>query len=117
MSRRSLARARKAAADQHSTAGRRRRAECQRERHLGAASTLPVDAGWGSVSADGSRVFWTSSHLYMRDFAKGETLRIGDGSFQAASRDGSRVFFDEAGDLRLCEIFEESGKDACSSPI
>ena len=81
--------------------------------HLGAESKLPAAAGWRPVSADGSRVFWTAGHLYMRDFAKGETLRIGDGVFQAASRDGSRVFFNEAGDLELCEIVEEVGKDAC----
>lgn len=65
-----------------------------------------------AVSSDGSRVMWTSEklsggHLYMRDMKRGETVQLdvvqsGAGSgenhpiFQAASSDGSRVFFTDA---------------------
>lgn len=82
----------------------------------------PTASGWRPVSADGSRVFWTvggpfSAHrLYMRDTVKGETILISAASpaFQAASSDGSKVFFTtNTGDLNVCEIVEEAGKDAC----
>jgi hypothetical protein len=94
-----------------------------------------------AISNDGSRIFWTTSgtptspgrHLYMRDVTKTpepETIHIdgaqgveeprsGGAEFQAASTDGSRVFFTdtqrltpESGaneskpDLYVCEIAE-----------
>jgi len=103
----------------------------------------------GAISNDGSRVIWTTKeenahrgHLYMRDTAKGETVRldaaqgiaepggIGVAQFQGASSDGSRVLFTdkqkltadstaeakfpEKPDLYECQIFEEAGKLACS---
>lgn len=80
----------------------------------------PTAGGWRPVSADGSRVFWTlggegSSHLYMRDMVKSETISIGAGVFQAASSDGSIVFFkDSEGGLSVCEIIEQMGKDTCA---
>jgi WD40-like Beta Propeller Repeat len=59
-----------------------------------------------AISADGSRVFWTSDagHLYMRDTSARVTVQIdaaqgipepasGCSAFQLASRDGSRVYF------------------------
>ena len=91
---------------------------------LGGANQLTA-GGWRPVSVDGSRVFWTLGELsgphqlYMRDMAKGETLRIGmpggsQAAFQAASSDGSKVFFKTGGgDLYVCEVVEEAGKDAC----
>jgi hypothetical protein len=81
-----------------------------------------MGSGWRPVSANGSRVFWTLDNqhrLYMRDIAKGETIRLdpssaGSGAaFQAASSDGSKVFFTDAGNLYVCEIVEKAGKDAC----
>jgi sugar lactone lactonase YvrE len=95
----------------------------------------------GALSADGSRVFFEteeSKHLYVRDLARGETLRVdaaeagvkaspGGASFQLASEDGSRVLFTDANrltkdstakaqepDLYECEIVIGSGgKLAC----
>lgn len=63
----------------------------------------------GAVSADGSRVFFsTKTHLYMRDTVAHKTLQLdsvqgGSGAvpspnkveFQVASADGSRVFFSD----------------------
>jgi hypothetical protein len=81
-----------------------------------------MGSGWRPVSANGSRIFWTLDNqhrLYMRDIAKGETIRLdpssaGSGAaFQAASSDGSKVFFTDAGNLYVCEIVEKAGKDAC----
>ncbi len=105
----------------------------------------PADA----ISIDGSQVIWTIAeenahrgHLYLRDTARGETLRldaaqgiaepggVGVAQFQGASSDGSKVFFTDkqrltadstaepgqgAGkpDLYECEIVEEAGKLAC----
>ncbi|HWG08120.1 MAG TPA: hypothetical protein VN672_03830 [Solirubrobacteraceae bacterium] len=85
---------------------------------LGHALTVGSDVR-NAISADGSRVFWTETEegpseniksLYVRDTAKGETLKLNDPvggvkvtkaeqeeveevSFQSASADGSRVFF------------------------
>ena len=91
-----------------------------------------------AISDDGTRVVWTGSetepaHLYMRDTAAGHTVQLdkpqegiaeapsGAAIFQAASADGSRVFFTdkqrltegataekEAGDEDLyeCEMLE-----------
>jgi hypothetical protein len=61
----------------------------------------------GAISADGSRVFFsTSAALYLRDTTRGETLQLdagncagcesGHGVFQIASPDGSRVFFTDS---------------------
>jgi hypothetical protein len=62
------------------------------------------------ISTDGSRIVWESNekHLYLRDMVKGETVRLdvfqgvekGPESasplYQAASSDGSRIFFIDA---------------------
>jgi hypothetical protein len=89
-----------------------------------------------AVSSDGSRVIWTASaggeHLYLRDAATGETVRLdeiqpgGTNSvspiFQTASADGSRVFFTDSGkltadsgegDLYECDIVERPGGLHC----
>ena len=101
-----------------------------------------------SISDDGSRVIWTTpeetgqlGHLYMRDSATGETVQldapaegvtppsgVGAAHYQAATADGSRVFFTDKqrltadstaeptlgkADLYECEIVEEAGKLAC----
>jgi len=93
-----------------------------------------------AVSNDGSRVIWTApgnGHLYMRDTVTGETVQLdaaqgskGPGEvrprFQAASVDGSRVFFTDqqrltadAGavhgepDLYECVMVEEPGGLKC----
>ena len=83
----------------------------------------------------------TSGHLYMRDTATGETVKLdaaqgvagppelGSAQFQTASSDGSRVFFTDKQRLRRlhgrrrraparpdlyeCEMVEEGGKLAC----
>ena len=111
----------------------------------------------GAISADGSRVFFYSAgveensevgeyhRLYMRDTTTGETLQVnaaqgvtepvGEESevgFEAASSDGSRVFFtdsapltpaseqrpvfgatDNPADLYECEITEMAGRLSC----
>ena len=85
-----------------------------------------------SVGQDGSRVAWSSGgSLYLRDMNRGETVQLdaggpGEALFQAASEDGSKVFFTdtqqltpdsnaEAGkpDLYECGIVEVGGKLAC----
>ncbi len=96
-----------------------------------------------AVSTDGSRVIWTGSagqagrpHLYMRDTARGETVQLDapttgsitvkdDPIYQAASGDGSTVFFiDDAElikgqsgvggyDLYVCEMRVEAGRLKC----
>jgi DNA-binding beta-propeller fold protein YncE len=107
-----------------------------------------------AISTDGRRVFWSSEpaenvgeHLYMRDMAKRETIQIdapaagvkapAEGEqkalFQAASSDGSRVFFTstqpltkdatahletaiapETADLYVCNVVEKEEKPACN---
>jgi hypothetical protein len=93
----------------------------------------------GALSADGSHVFFTAGHLYMRDTMAGKSIQIDapepgcaecehgavEPNFQFASRDGDRVFFTdtqkltasaseyalkEPGDLYVCELHE----DVCS---
>jgi hypothetical protein len=67
-----------------------------------------------AISDDGTRIVWTSSgeHLYMRDMAKGKTIRLdpvengargGEGKpiFQTASSDGSKVFFTDTAKLTV----------------
>ena len=96
-----------------------------------------------ALSSDGSRVFWSPSDddVYMRDTVTGKTLKVDApapgvtqlsgnlGEFQAASADGSKVFFlDNAPltldstlppgggqykDLYVCQIVEEAGEPRC----
>jgi hypothetical protein len=87
-----------------------------------------------AISSDGSRVFWCETApfagtctgpLFMRDTAKGETIRLdpaGDTAreFQIATEDGSRVFFtiDEGSpvpELWECDITEAAGKFGCDA--
>jgi WD40-like Beta Propeller Repeat len=88
---------------------------------LGFASEIVRNA----VSADGSRVVWSESagehHLYVRDTAKAQTVRLdlpepgcgacagGDPAprFQTASSDGSKVFFTD--EQRLTANSDASG--------
>jgi sugar lactone lactonase YvrE len=94
----------------------------------------------GAISKDGGRVFFETSsrrRLYVRDLARGETLRVdgaeagvkaseGGATFQLATGDGSKVFFTDAArltkdstakglarDLYECTIVTEGGKLAC----
>jgi hypothetical protein len=72
---------------------------------------LKGDATRGAISSDGSRILWQSSTtLYLRDMALGQTLQLdesegcgectsGGGRFQFASSDGSRVLFSDGGSL------------------
>jgi hypothetical protein len=98
-------------------------------------------ASRGAISGDGTRVVWDSAgKLYQRDVARSETVQLdaaepacvaagrcesGGGQFQAASADGSKVFFTDKrrltaasgngelfpgdGDLYECEILEGAG--------
>jgi len=112
----------------------------------------------GALSADGSRIFWMSEEredgageaiapqLYMRDTATGASLRVSAAQgvrepetgeaqvgYQAASADGSKVFFTDTArltpesnqvpvlegqgnpaDLYQCEIVQRAGKPACN---
>jgi hypothetical protein len=86
-----------------------------------------------AISADGSRVFFTEDQftsgsgviypeegegpLKVRDVTTEETLRIspGEGLFQGASSDGSRVFYTEAGGLFECALSEVAGKLQCTT--
>jgi hypothetical protein len=104
---------------------------------LGSDSIGGSEVARNALSSDGSRVFFTTSgseeHLYMRDLATGETLRLDVGAanskanFQEASPDGSRVFFTDGAkltgdsgargqttlDLYECEIVMVVGKLHC----
>ena len=76
-----------------------------------------------AVSADGSRVFWTThateaGPLYARDVAKGETSLLGEGAFQDASVDGSRMFYTSGsgvqGTLFECHLLQgAAGASEC----
>jgi hypothetical protein len=77
-----------------------------------------------AVSSSGDRVFWTTGTatggaLYVRDLAKHETLRVdaGEGEFQAAASNGSRVFYTENQGLYECALEEEAatGKLKCAT--
>ena len=96
----------------------------------------------GAVSTDGARVVFETGggdiHLYMRDVNVGRTVQLdevrpgaaggaGSAIFQAASSDGSRVFFTdesrlttdatarhEAPDLYMCEVEASPGHLACA---
>jgi hypothetical protein len=115
---------------------------------VGANEEQAVSGARYAVSSAGSRVFWSAAPkeggvaLYMRDTAKGETLRLdvqqpgapsgepAGAIFQAASADGSRVYFTDSqrltehsgsaqepkledGDLYECRIVEEAGHLKC----
>ena len=108
-----------------------------REPSLGDAGGLNAR---GAISSDGSRVFWSEGDeeaLYLRDSARGETIKInaaqGHGAtepsqggeevpepmegrqvvhFQAASDDGSRVFFTDTGRLTEESDQEPVGEEA-----
>jgi hypothetical protein len=107
---------------------------------VGQAFVSPSGAR-NSISQDGSRVFWSeekgsSKLLYMRDTARGESVRLDVqqpgapagglplARFQFASSDGSRVFFTDSqrltaqsgasqDDLYECVIVEEAGGSKC----
>ncbi len=106
-------------------------------RSFGAPSLSGIPA---SISNDGSRVVWSGGpegHLYMRDVAKEETVRLnavqgGSGTvsgggrlhFLSESGDGSRVVFGtnqrltgdsspEGEDLYECAMIEVAGKLTC----
>jgi hypothetical protein len=107
------------------------------------AGTLTVaEANRHAITAAGARVVWTAQatkHLYLRDMARGEgetvmldAVQGGSGtglaqpSFQAASSDGSKIFFTDtqhltgdagggltAWSLYECAIVEVAGKLSC----
>jgi hypothetical protein len=113
--------------------------------YLGDEKTLDGANARNAVSADGSRVVWTGGQpdeagvgLYLRDLAKGQTVRLGsvqEGAagtgdahplFQIASSDASHVFFTDEQrltadsgasnykpDLYECAIVERAGNLAC----
>ncbi len=66
-------------------------------------------AGRFAVSSDGRHVVWgNEAELFSRDMVAGETVRVdkaqggagsGEGRFQLASSDGTRVFFTDANEL------------------
>ncbi len=92
-----------------------------------------------AVSDDGSRIVWEANHaaLYVRDVARGETVRLdvvqpgargggGAPKFDVASSDGSKVFFTDesrltsdstagsgSSDLYMCEVGVVAEKLAC----
>jgi hypothetical protein len=98
----------------------------------------------GAISSDGNRVVFktetngTKEHLYLRDVGLGQTVQLdelqlgaaggpGAATFQAASSDGSKVFFTDASgltsdstvkpgqpDLYMCEITVSAGQLSCA---
>ena len=91
-----------------------------------------------AISSDGTRIFWTAGkeHLYMRDIESGETIQVnaaqgheatepGHGKqevaepgehrqevhFQAASSDGSKVFFTDTARLTEDSTLEPLGEE------
>ncbi|HET8566396.1 MAG TPA: hypothetical protein VFL77_07965 [Solirubrobacterales bacterium] len=107
----------------------------------GAIVSAPSASGLVSmrhaISDDGSRVFWTAHHLYMRDMEAGDTIRLdevqggtGEGKeepvFQGASADGTIAFFTDTQQLTLgsgssfskadlyeCEIVQSGSTSEC----
>jgi len=101
-------------------------------------ATLGSDVGStvGAISEDGSRVFWTSGGLYLRDTTRDETLRLdeiqpggfGTGAikptFQGANSQGTIAFFtdtqnltedanEEGADLYRCQVVVEGSGLKC----
>jgi hypothetical protein len=103
--------------------------------------TAPSVAARGAISSDGNRIAWsTSEALYLRDMALEESVQLdaadcgsceaGEGRFQFASADGSRVFFNDlhrlredsgestkggtnTGDLYECRVSRAAGELSC----
>jgi NHL repeat len=80
----------------------------------------------GAISSTGNRVIFTTvaggqSHIYLRDIARGETLQIdaahgvknpvGEPLFQAATSDGSRIFFTDTARLTQASTAARGGSD------
>jgi hypothetical protein len=90
----------------------------------GNTSNRGAFAGHGAhgISADGSRVIFHGKGegpkgeplegLLMRDTVRGETVRLGEGDFQDASADDSRVFFDAGwdGELDVWQLTSSPGE-------
>jgi hypothetical protein len=74
--------------------------------------------GADGISANGSRVIFGGKSegpkgeqlegLLMRDTASEETVELGEGQFQAANADDSRVFFDTAWETGQLEVWEQT---------
>lgn len=112
-------------------------AEDGRQAKLG--ESWPTPGMRGAISSDGTRVFFNAgSELLMRDVGLSKTIELdkaqpgatgasGSGGFQAASTDGSRVFFTDTTrltadstaregepDLYMCEIGVVAGEPTCA---
>ena len=111
---------------------------------LGNNPNEEISSGMRPISSDGSRVFWSTGsfsgtdevRLYMRDTARGETVRLdvaqpgaaggeANALFEEASVDGSRVFFTDTerltvdasrhgADLYECVLVVSGGKGVCT---
>ncbi len=94
----------------------------------------------GALSSDGDRLVFEAGHLYLRDIALGQTVQLDEvqpgaagpstpgAEFQAASSDGSKVFFTDRArltvdatsqsaepDLYMCEVsVDGTGHLACA---
>jgi hypothetical protein len=83
--------------------------------------------GAHGISADGSRVILRGASqgpqgeplegLLMRDTARGETVRLGEGNLQTASADDSRVFFDTGWKTGELDVFEETEASRDGGPL
>jgi hypothetical protein len=85
--------------------------------HLGQFEERSIVAR-NAISTDGSRVVWSDKNdtkLYLRDLETEETVELGAGVFEDASSDDSRVFIDEAGQLKECQLVEEPGHLHCKT--
>jgi hypothetical protein len=76
------------------------------------ASSNDVSATRHAISDDGTRVVWSDEEgsLFTRNMVTGETTLIGAGGFQAASSDGSRVFFSNS-DLFVFDVADKTQVD------
>jgi hypothetical protein len=89
---------------------------------LGAATSNGIVRG--AVSDDGSRVIWSETGgggLYSRDMVTGKTVQVdaalgGNGIFQIASADGSKIFFTH-GDLYVFETNTSKLVDLSSGSV